>query len=181
MDQQCVSCVSLCYRLWSISGGKAAVHAGATPRPRHPQPALRPEMPNSAGNSCVWAGLWRWLPVAVVRVLPRLRGLPSLRALRLRSGVLAVRGCARFVPAPLPVRLLVVAAFAVVRLRGGLLLPAPLALVSLRLGLTRRRVKRRSGLETGDGPLLDTLVDQALDRGQQRPVFAAHQRHRLAR
>lgn len=124
--------------------------------------------------------LWRWLPVAVVRALPRLRGLPSLRALRLRSGVLAVRGCARFVPAPLPVRLLVVAAFAVVRLRGGLL-PAPLALVSLRLRLTRRGVKRRSGLEAGDGPLLDTLVDQALNRGQQRPVFAAHQRHRLAR
>ncbi|MGH8507867.1 MAG: hypothetical protein ACREVH_04015 [Gammaproteobacteria bacterium] len=53
--------------------------------------------------------------------------------------------------------------------------PAPLAPVSLRLGLTRRRVKRRSRLEAGDGLLLDTLVDQALDRGQQRPVFAAQE------
>lgn len=117
-----------------------------------------------------------WLPVAAVRVLPRLRGLLSLLALL--SGVQAVRGGARLVPLFLPVLLLVVTALAVARLRGRLL---PASLAPLLLWLARRRVKRLSRLKAGDGPLLDTHVDQALDRGEQRPVFAAHQRHRLAR
>lgn len=138
---------------------------------------LRSLPDSSPENSCV---LRRRLPVAAVSVLPRLRGLLSLWALRLLSGVLSVSGGARLVPAPLPVSLPVVAALALLRLRHTLL-PAALALVSALLGLARRGVERLSGLEAGDDPLLDPPVDQALDRGEQRPVLAAHQRHRLAR
>ena len=74
-------------------------------------------------------------------MLPRLRWLLRRLALRLLSVVLAVSGTARLVAVPLPVLLLAVAAIAMARLSGGLL-PARVALVPLRLGLARRRVKR---------------------------------------
>jgi hypothetical protein len=80
----------------------------------------------------------------------------------------------RFVPAVLPVLLRVVAALAVVPLTGGLL-SAFMTLMSLRLVPGRRSLVRRSGLETGNGPLFDAPVDQALDRGEQRAVLATHQ------
>jgi hypothetical protein len=119
------------------------------------------------------------LPVAVLSVLPRLRGLLTLRALLL-PGPRALSGSARLVSVFLPVMLRVVAALAMVLLAGGLP-SALLTLLPLRLVPRHRGVVRRSGLEPGDGPLLDAPVDQALDRGEQRAVLAAHQRHRLAR
>jgi hypothetical protein len=119
------------------------------------------------------------LPVAALSVLPRLRGLLALRTLLL-PGPLARRGSARLVPVFLPVLLRVVAALAMVLLAGGLP-SAFMTLVPLRLVPRRRCVVRRSGLETGNDPLFDAPVDQALDRSEQRAVLAAHQRHRIAR
>jgi hypothetical protein len=98
----------------------------------------------------------------------------------LLPGPLALRGGARLVPVFLPVLLRMVAALAMVLLAGGLP-SAFMMLMPLRLVPRRRCVVRRSGLETGDGPLLDAPVDQALDCGEKRAVLAAHQRHRLAR
>ena len=115
----------------------------------------------------------------MLRMLARLRGLLGLRALRV-PGPLALSGSTRLVPVFLPIVLRVVAALARVLLAGGL--PSALmTLLPLRLVPRRCCVVRRSGLETGDGPLLDAPVDQALYRGEQRAVLAAHQRHRLAR
>jgi hypothetical protein len=111
-------------------------------------------------------------------MLTRLRGLLGLRALRV-AGPRAPRGSVRFVPVFLPVLLRVASALAMVLLVGGLP-SAFMTLLPLRLVPGRRCMVRRSGLETGDGPLLDAPVDQALDRGEQRAVLAAHQRHRLA-
>jgi hypothetical protein len=112
-------------------------------------------------------------------MLTRLRGLLGLRALLLPRP-LALRGSARRVPVFLPVLLRVVAALTMVLLAGGLP-PALMMLLPLRLVSGHRCVVRRSRLETGDGPLLDAPIDQALDRGEQRAVLAAHQRHCLAR
>jgi hypothetical protein len=119
------------------------------------------------------------LTVAALCVLPRLRGLLALRAL-LMPGPPALRGIARLVPVFLPILLRMVAALAMMLL-AGCLPTALMALLPVRFLPGRRCVVRRSGLETGDGPLLDAPVDQALDRGEKRTVLAAHQRHRLAR
>jgi len=118
------------------------------------------------------------MPVAALRTRTRLRGLLGMRALLL-PGPLALRGSARLVPVFLPVLLRVVAPLAMVLLAGRLP-SAFMTLLPLRRVPRRRCVVRRSGLETGNGPLLDAPVDQALDRSEQRAVLAAHQRHRLA-
>ena len=131
-------------------------------------------------------------PLFTLRRLARLRWLLVLGALRavlpvtlLRSlarGVRSLpRGARLLLPAPLPIILLlavtaIAVTFAVARWPGAL----SSAFVTLRLVLLRGSAGSCPEFETRDDTLLDAPANQALDRGQQRPVFSTDQRNSLA-
>src|ERR1044072_731158 len=124
----------------------------------------------------------RFLDLRLVFRVDRRRGsmaLPVARALKVlaRSGSLLPR---RGRPTGLLLRALATAG----ALRATVALRAIIASALLSLARGRLRLRRAGrcapGLEALDRAVLHLAVDEPLDRGHQRAVFVAHERHRIA-